>query len=202
MNTYPLTSTTFIRREIESLEALGKEVKRYAVRHWSEKLVDPLDIAEQNRTHYLLTNNILALISSFFVVMLTNPMGFLRGLGLWFQVCRNWGGLSLKQFAYLFEATYFYKLTKQDGLKHVHTHFSTNATTVAMLAWRMGGVSYSFTTHGPDEFVNPALLVCRLRCSTPLLWWLFPIIVKDNWSALAALNMGKNYHRSLWTAYQ
>ena len=47
MNTYPLTSTTFIRREIESLEALGKEVKRYAVRHWSEKLVDPL--AEKKR---------------------------------------------------------------------------------------------------------------------------------------------------------
>ena len=43
MNTYPLTSTTFIRREMESLEALGLEIKRYAVRNWAEKLVDPLD---------------------------------------------------------------------------------------------------------------------------------------------------------------
>ena len=123
MNSYPMTSTTFIRREIEALEALGLDVNRYAVRHWGEKLVDPLDIADQARTHYLLTNNAIALISSFFTVLFSNPVGFFRGLALWFQVWRNAGSLSIKFFAYLLQATYFYKRSKQDGLQHVQCAF-------------------------------------------------------------------------------
>lgn len=163
MNSYPMTSTTFIRREIESLEALGLQINRYAVRHWGEKLVDPLDLADQARTHYLLTNNTLGLIFNFFMVLLTNPVGFLRGLGLWFQVCRNSGALSVRHFAYLLQATYFLRRSIKDKIDHVHVHFSTNATTVAMLARRMGGVSYSFTAHGPDEFVDPTLSSMALK---------------------------------------
>lgn len=154
MNTYPITSTTFIRREMESLEAMGMEIKRYAVRHWAGVLVDPLDMAEQSRTHYLLTGNVLNLFLSFFVVLFTQPAGFLRAFNMWLQVCRN-AGLSLKHFAYFLQATYFFRATRKEGLKHVHVHFSTNATTVAMLAKQMGGPTYSFTAHGPDEFVDP-----------------------------------------------
>ncbi len=163
MNSYPMTSTTFIRREIESLEELGLEIKRYAVRHWREKLVDPLDIVDQARTHYLLTGNTYALLKSFFVAIFLNPIGFFRALSLWVKVCRNSGSLSIKHFAYLLQATYFYRLCKQDNLQHVHVHFSTNATTVAMLAKQMGGASYSFTAHGPDEFVDPSIISMNLK---------------------------------------
>ncbi len=44
---YPMASTTFIRREIEALEALGQPVSRISVRHWDIALVDPVDIAEK-----------------------------------------------------------------------------------------------------------------------------------------------------------
>ncbi len=50
MNTYPITSTTFVRREIEALEQRGLTIKRYAAREWQGPLVDPLDIAEKSRT--------------------------------------------------------------------------------------------------------------------------------------------------------
>ncbi len=155
MNTYPITSTTFIRREMEALETMGLDIKRYAVRHWGDKLVDPLDVADQARTHYLLTGNLVQLLLSFFIVLFTNPIGFFKGLGIWFQVFSNYGHFSIKHFAYFLQATYFYRLTKQDQLDHVHVHFSTNATTVAMIAKVMGGANYSFTAHGPDEFVDP-----------------------------------------------
>ncbi len=163
MNTYPITSTTFIRREMESLEALGLDIKRYAVRLWGDKLVDPLDEAEKPRTHYLLSGNTLNLLLTFFLVMITNPFGFLRGLALWFEVFRNSGYKFVKHMAYLLQATYFYQVSKKDKLDHVHVHFSTNATTVAMLAKRMGGVSYSFMAHGPDEFVDPTAASMHLK---------------------------------------
>ncbi len=163
MNTYPLISTTFIRREIESLESLGLDIQRYGVRQWHETLVDPLDIAEVQKTHYLLTNNIAGLFAAFMVVLLTNFSGFLKASSLWWKVCRNAGGVDVKHIAYLLEAAHFYRITRRDGIQHVHTHFATNATTVAMLAQAMGGVSYSFTSHGPDEFVDPTLISMGLK---------------------------------------
>ena len=163
MNSYPMTSTTFIRREIESLESLGIEIKRYAVRHWSEELVDELDIAEQSQTQYLLTNNAFGLLKAFFIVLFANATGLFHALILWRKVCKNAGGITIKHIAYLLQATYFYRQSRRDGIQHVHTHFATNATTVAMLAREMGGVSYSFTSHGPDEFVDPQFISMALK---------------------------------------
>lgn len=163
MNTYPLTSTTFIRREIEALEAQGLEVERIAVRKWVDQLVDPLDIADQKKTQYLLSGNVLGLFAAFLKTMLLNPAGFFLGFKLWVQVCRNSVSFSIKHVAYLMQATSFYQLCKQKNLKHVHVHFSTNATTVAMLAKCMGGASYSFTAHGPDEFVDPSTISMHLK---------------------------------------
>lgn len=163
MNTYPLISTTFIRREIEALEAQGLEVERIAVRKWDDQLVDPLDIADQKKTQYLLSGNVLGLFIAFLKTMLLNPVGFFKALKLWTRVCRNSVSFSIKHVAYLMQATSFFQLCKQKDLKHVHVHFSTNATTVAMLAKMMGGASYSFTAHGPDEFVNPDTISMGLK---------------------------------------
>jgi colanic acid/amylovoran biosynthesis glycosyltransferase len=163
MNSFPITSTTFIRREMESLEALGLEIERFAVRRWPTALVDPLDIADQKKTHYLLDGNFLRLITAFFSVLLFNPIGFFKAFKIWLNVCSNSLRFPVKHVAYLMQATYFYRLCKQKDLKHVHVHFSTNATTVAMLAKCMGGPSYSFTAHGPDEFVDPSANSMNLK---------------------------------------
>ncbi len=163
MNTYPLTSTTFIRREIEALEAAGLEVVRIAVRKWADQLVDPLDIADQEKTQYLLSGNILGLFAALFKTLMFNPFGFLKAFKLWLKVCSNDVHFSAKHIAYFMQATAFYQRCQHENLKHVHVHFSTNATTVAMLAKVMGGASYSFTAHGPDEFVNPDTISMALK---------------------------------------
>jgi glycosyltransferase involved in cell wall biosynthesis len=41
---------------------------------------------------------------------------------------------------------------------HVHAHYGTNSTTVALLCRTLGGPPYSFTTHGPEEFDRPLAL--------------------------------------------
>lgn len=163
MNTYPLTSTTFIRREIEALEDAGLNIQRIAVRKWADKLVDPLDIADQEKTQYLLSGNTLGLFFSFFKTLILNPVGFIKAFLLWLKVCSNAVHFSVKHIAYLMQATAFYQVCKQQDLQHVHVHFSTNATTVAMLAKVMGGANYSFTAHGPDEFVNPDTISMGLK---------------------------------------
>jgi len=167
LNVYPLISTTFIRREIEAIETAGQAVERYALRHWDGELVDPDDIAEQGRTHYILTGGKGALVRDVLLTLLTHPLRVLALLPLWWCVYRNAGRKFVAHVAYLIEALAFHRRVTRAGIDHVHTHFSTNATTVAMFARLLGGPSYSFTVHGPDELVpgEPAALSIREKAA-------------------------------------
>ncbi|MEX0644212.1 MAG: glycosyltransferase, partial [Parvularculaceae bacterium] len=158
MNTYPLISTTFIRREIEAHEAAGLPITRYAIRPWPHALVDERDIAEAARVHYLLVGNLPGLFTAFFTQLLTRPLALFRGLALTAKLCRNARGGVVRHVAYFLEAVYLERRARADGIGHIHAHFATNATAVAMLARAMGGPSYSFTVHGPDDIIYAPLL--------------------------------------------
>lgn len=154
MNTYPVTSATFIRREIAALEAQGVEITRFAVRAWDQALVDPEDQREAGRVRYLLAAGGLRLGLGALREAALNPRGMLRAMGGAWQLWRNAGrGAFVRHVAYLLEAV---ALKGQSaGLSHLHAHFSTNTATVALLCARLGGPGYSFTAHGPDEFDDP-----------------------------------------------
>lgn len=154
LNSYPMTSTTFIRREIAALVAAGIDVKRFAARHWEGKLVDREDIAEQRRTHYLLTGNTANLLRAFAKELLANPIGMMRAVRASFTLYGKARSGVGRHTAYLLQAAYFKQCANAEKIDHVHAHFATNATAIALLSYLMGGPSFSFTTHGPDEFDN------------------------------------------------
>lgn len=161
MNSYPITSTTFIRREIAAHEAAGAEIRRYAIRHWGGRLVEPADIAERDRTEYLLTGQGGWLIFGLLGAAVSRPRSLFRAMrALWALQRRAGGGAEgmVRHTAYLLEAIRLRKLSAQDGISHIHAHFSTNPAAVAMLARLMGGPSYSFTVHGPDELFETAAI--------------------------------------------
>lgn len=43
-------------------------------------------------------------------------------------------------------------LARQRGIDHLHAHFGSDATTVALLAGRLSGLGYSYTAHARDIF--------------------------------------------------
>ena len=163
MNSYPMTSTTFIRREIEALEALGVPVTRYAVRVWDTPLVDEDDVREQAETHYLLSGNAGGLARALALETAQNPGGVARAQAALTQIAKGVEGVFARPAAYLMQAAYLKRRTAEDGVTHLHCHFATNATAVAMLSRLMGGPTYSFTAHGPDEFTNPEALRFDLK---------------------------------------
>jgi glycosyltransferase involved in cell wall biosynthesis len=150
-----MASTTFIRREIHALEEIGVQVERFAVRTWGEELVDPQDIEERGRTKYLLTGNNFRLVGAFPKELVANPVGLFTGLKKAYRLWRTAGEGFVRHAAYLLEAISLRQRMAAANVHHVHVHFGTNATTVAMLSHVMGGSTYSFTAHGPDEFVEP-----------------------------------------------
>jgi colanic acid/amylovoran biosynthesis glycosyltransferase len=155
INSYPMPSLTFIRREIAALEAMGYAVARYAVRDAGLPLVDPDDRVERDRTRRLLDAGPAGLLGALLTVAMTRPGRFLAALASAHRMGRASGRPVALHWIYLAEACLLLRWARRDGVEHLHVHFGTNSATVALLCRLLGGPSYSFTVHGPEEFDAP-----------------------------------------------
>ncbi len=158
INQYPKVSHTFIRREILALERQGFEIQRLALRGWDEKLIDADDIAEQQKTIYVLKNGIASLLLSAIKAFVQKPLRFFCALWLAIKMGIRADRPLLLHFVYFLEACQVYLKTKQFNAQHLHAHFGTNPSEIAMLVNRLSGMPYSFTVHGPEEFDRPQFL--------------------------------------------
>jgi glycosyltransferase involved in cell wall biosynthesis len=158
INQYPKVSHSFIRREILALERLGFTVQRFALRGWDSEVVDAEDIRERDITAYVLKAGLTGLLAQTLLTVFTHPLAFLRALRAalkqGFHADRPWP----YHLVYLAEACLVTAWSRQKGIAHIHAHFGTNSTEVVMLARMLGGPSYSFTVHGPEEFDKTTFL--------------------------------------------
>jgi colanic acid/amylovoran biosynthesis glycosyltransferase len=153
VNQYPKISHTFIRREILALEKQGCEILRIALRGWDgDKLVDEIDEIERKQTRYVLREGACILLLASTRMLLTRPVRFMKALALAWRMGWHADRPLLVHLVYLAEACRIEPWLREAGVEHVHAHFGTNPTEVAMLVHVLGGPSWSFTVHGPDEF--------------------------------------------------
>jgi len=163
INQYPMASLTFIRREIAAIEASGATVHRYAIRAWDGPLVDPEDVADIARTRRILEVGAIQLALAGIRTILGRPGHFFQALALAWRLGKIAGRDRLKHFIYLAEACVLLGWTRRDRVDHLHAHFGTNSTVVALLCRCLGGPPYSFTVHGPEEFDRPIELALNLK---------------------------------------
>ncbi|MFQ6005294.1 MAG: glycosyltransferase [Woeseia sp.] len=52
----------------------------------------------------------------------------------------------------MYQAVVLARMVHEKGIRHLHAHFGTVATTASRLAARMAGITYSFTAHAKDIF--------------------------------------------------
>ena len=158
INQYPKVSHTFIRREMQALEALGVAVQRFALRGWDAEVVDEDDVRERERTGYVLRGGAWPLVQALAAACLRSPSRFFAALRAAVRMSRRAPrGLAI-HLVYLAEAAWLARRLRDAGIGHLHAHFGTNAAEVAMLTRLLGGPSYSFTVHGPEEFDAPQAL--------------------------------------------
>jgi colanic acid/amylovoran biosynthesis glycosyltransferase len=158
MNTYPRASTTFIRREILALERQGIKILRVALRTRDDEVVDKDDKAEQERTRYVLHDGPAALGLAVLRTLLEKPKRFARAFVLACTMGRRADRPLFVHLVYLAEACRIEPWLRHEGVQHVHAHFGTNTAEVAMLVHMLGGPSWSFTVHGPEEFDKAPLI--------------------------------------------
>ncbi|MEL7239328.1 MAG: colanic acid biosynthesis glycosyltransferase WcaL, partial [Planctomycetota bacterium] len=157
VNQYPQPSQAFIRREIAAIETAGHAVERFTLRRFDGKLADAADEAERQKTTAVLSQGKFTLLKNALVDALTRG-SFWSALGRCWRQGKQSGRGRFVHLIYLAEACTLRRLLADRGVTHVHGHFGTNAPEVALLAERLGGPSFSFTLHGPEEYDRPVQL--------------------------------------------
>jgi len=152
VNKYPGMTHSFIRREILALERRGFEVMRISLRGWDGALADDEDLREQKRTRYALQGGILALLAAVARALITKPIRLVEALALATRMSHRADRPLSVHLVYLAEACRIERWLRAAGVQHLHAHFGTNSAEVAMLVQTLGGPSWSFTVHGPEEF--------------------------------------------------
>lgn len=165
INQHPKCSHSFIRREILAIEAQGIPIKRFSIRSGEGLIVDPDDQAELAKTLVLLDVGPIGLVRALLQTALRHPRAFIHALKLVWQLGATADRGLPVHFVYLAEACLLKIWLKQAGITHLHVHFGTNSTMVALLCRALGGPTYSFTVHGPEEFdrVTGLALVAKIK---------------------------------------
>jgi colanic acid/amylovoran biosynthesis glycosyltransferase len=162
INQYPKISHTFIRREIQAVEQHGVRVFRVAVRGWDAEIVDGDDQLERDKTTFILSGGLSGLIAASLRVGVRRPRRVLRALGtalvMGFRSTRP-----LVNSSTSWRPVYSSACSKGKGIRHIHAHFGTNSTDVAMLACIIEDLTFSFTVHGQEEFDRPQALSLRQK---------------------------------------
>ena len=158
INQYPGTSHSFVRREIQALERLGVTVARYAIRASKAGLISEEDKAEAKKTRTIVGAPAGGLIAAMLSSLVRRPFGVASAFAA--MVRLGWRGEPglVRHGLYFLEALVLAAWMRRDQLTHVHAHFGTNSASVALMAARINGGTFSVTVHGPEEFDKPGLI--------------------------------------------
>ncbi len=151
---YPALSHTFILREVLELRNLGIAIETVSVNPPDRPLdeLGPEEQAEALRTFVLKDQSLANLIAALLWTVVLEPLGLLRGFRMALRLSGYQPRVLLKRVFYLLEAIVVGQWMRTRALRHLHVHFATPASTVALLAKEIFGIEFSMTVHGPDEF--------------------------------------------------
>ena len=157
-NVYPAVSHSFVRREIEGVEAAGHSVTRFTIRAPASNLKDEADLREMRITESVLSKGLLLLLAAAALLFFSHPVRTCRAICAAYRLSGPGVKAKARHAAYWLEAAWLVVRLRQLGIEHLHVHFGTNPTAVAAIVRAWGGPPFSFTAHGPDEFDAPVAL--------------------------------------------
>ena len=134
----PPRAESFLRREVAALERNGQPVMQV--------LMDgPWISGAFFRALWRKPRGVVRLLWWIVTKTLVHPRTFLQSLAIFPMAC-EWA-----------------ERLPRAGIAHVHAHFATHATTLAVVVSELAGIPYSFTAHAHAIFVDRALLREKVR---------------------------------------
>lgn len=182
---YPRFSETFILSELLELERQGADIRVYSLKKPDDGRFHADASRLRARVTYVPESVLLA------------PRAYYEAHRRCFRRRRRtylrllWGALARRRLGAVkrfLQAGYLAPLLEREGIQHVHAHFASSATSVALYLHRLSGIEYSFTAHAKDIYsdaVSTDVLERKLKPAA------FAVTVSDyNQQYLAQLQGG------------
>ena len=98
-------------------------------------------------------------------VALTRPLPYFASLALALQSLTGPFHVFLKTLYVFLQAPYLARQINRAGLSHVHAHWASIPSTAGLFIARMAGVTFSFTAHAYDIFIDRTLLANKIHAA-------------------------------------
>ena len=151
---YPAVSHTFILREVLALRQRSIELEVASINDPSAYMLTAEERGEEQQTFYVKRQGVAGASAMAARMALRQPARLVRGLRRALQL----SGPGLKRRSlyvfYWLEALILLDWMRRQRLTHLHVHFATPASTVALILASMAPITFSMTVHGPDEFYD------------------------------------------------
>jgi colanic acid/amylovoran biosynthesis glycosyltransferase len=152
---FPNLTQSFVRREVETVRALGVPLTIFSVRPPPREFPDPSLARYVDETIYG-TRLSLALFAAHAHFLRRRPRRYLAALGRVLALAfRQWrcGSLPLRTCVVFPMSVYFARVMEERAVTHVHAHFANHPTTAARVAASLLDLPFTFTGHAWDIFV-------------------------------------------------
>src|SRR5205085_1876865 len=137
---YPLISHTFIVREVQTMRALGMNVRTFTIwRTEPRELLSEADRAEAAGTIALLPLRLRHAIRAL-IELFARPSAARVTIAQAWELARPLGRLQRRALAaaWVLEAATMFSMCRQLGIRHVHAHLSGTPPAVAALTATLG----------------------------------------------------------------
>ncbi|MDP3194728.1 glycosyltransferase [Tabrizicola sp.] len=152
---YPKVSHTFIQREVQAVRDSGLKVLTCSIRQPPEsEFKGQEEIAARAETFYVIktAKNPLRLLGAHGRALLRSPGTWAATLALAVRMRSPGLKALIWQVFYFLEAGVLADHLARNHVRHLHNHFANSSCSVAVLAAKLAGISFSFTEHGPAIF--------------------------------------------------
>lgn len=155
---FPEMHETFVIREMIALHEGGIPLRIYSLKHCRDKIRHPEVQKLDSTIHYAAWDDPQTWIKSC-AGFLGHPLSSLKTLGWILRHHSARPSLLLKSLVVWKQCLAMLADFKRSGISHVHAHWATMPTTAAVVMSKLLNISYSFTAHAWDIFVdNPTLM--------------------------------------------
>ena len=157
---YPVLTETFIDREIQRLLARGVELRIVSIRRPGDDL-SATQRELSRRVEYLLPASPVGVAVAMLWGLILHPATFLWTLA-WLLSRPHPSGTRGRTALHFVTGVYAAWRLRDRLVVHIQAHFVDRAATVALVASRLLGTTYSVTAHAQEIYVNPVLLRERI----------------------------------------
>jgi colanic acid/amylovoran biosynthesis glycosyltransferase len=162
MSRFPTVTETFILREMIEMERQAQPVRVVPMIRENPRVIHEAAkpwVARALYTPFLSLPIVLANIRT----MLRQPLryfGLLARLKLGTITSPEVFARTLAVFP---KSVYLAEQLRREGIRHIHAHYATHPSTMALIIASLSDITFSFTVHAHDIQVNRALLRWKLR---------------------------------------